>query len=224
VAPDTAPGRREANKRRTRQALVDALFRLLGTDSLDQLTAERVADAAGISRRTFFNYFPSVEAVLAHRQQELLDQLRTALVRRPADEPLLDGVHAVIDELFTVELLAEATRLWRTIDLSPAAGRYALEVFQDALVDLGRDWAARRLSGTDPDELRLAVLTASCLAAFDAACRSWLDDHPGPVDAAARAAFVARVRRAFEYLRPVVEPPMTAAPLSPDALPEEPVN
>ena len=70
----TAPaGRREANKARTREAVVQAAVELLHTEGLDALTAEKVADAAGISRRTFFNYFPSVEAVFAFQAQQVLD-------------------------------------------------------------------------------------------------------------------------------------------------------
>jgi AcrR family transcriptional regulator len=206
VANSNEPGRREANKLRTRAAVYDALVELLATESIDTLTAERVADVAGISRRTFFNYFPSIEAVLAHRQQEVLDQLRRFLVRRPVGESLLDGAVAAADELFTVDLLTETTRLWQAIDRSPAATRYTLEVSQEVLVDLAHDWVGQRAPfDAEPDDLRISVFTAACMAAFDAARRAWLAEHHGPVDAAARDEFLAKVHRAFGYLRPSVE-------------------
>lgn len=220
-----APGRREANKARTRQAVSDALFALLATEPIDQLTAERVADAAGISRRTFFNYFPSVEAVLAHRQQEVLDQLRVVLARRPRSESLVEGLHATIDELFTVDLLAETAKVWQLIDHSPAATRYALEISHDVLVELAHDWAGRRnpTLGAEPDDLRLAVMAASCMASFDIARRSWSAAHAGaPVDAAARDDFLARVHRAFEYLRPSLQ--QLDTPTLPATTDEGPAN
>ncbi len=205
----TAPsGRREANKIRTREAVVSALFTLLATEPLDQLTAERVADAAGISRRTFFNYFPSVEAVMVYRDQQVLDLLGAKLAARPIDEPLMDSLNSVIDELFTVELLVAVSHTWRAIECSAAANRFALEALHEVLTDLGRTWAADRLTaarGCAPDELELAVVTAICMAAFDAAKRHWLTTFTGPIDEAARQRFVAMVHRAFEYARPGVE-------------------
>jgi AcrR family transcriptional regulator len=56
--------RREQNKTATRAAIADAALDLLRASGSEAVTAERIAEAAGISRRTFFNYFPSVEAAL----------------------------------------------------------------------------------------------------------------------------------------------------------------
>lgn len=211
---DTSPGRREANKARTRRAVIDAVYRLIADHPLEDLTAEQVAEAADISRRTFFNYFPSVEAVLAHREHEVLDQLRTALNARPAEESLVDSLHAVVADLFTVEMLAEATSVWRASDGSPAAARYALAAKDETLAEIGHDWATRRgcPTGEEPDPLRAAVMTAAGMAAFDVARRAWLADHDGAMDAAAREDFLTRVHRAFDYLRPALDTPSTTTP------------
>lgn len=206
-APTAPTGRREANKERTRAALVEAVYHLLESEGLDGLTAERVADEAGISRRTFFNYFPSVEAVMAHRAQELLQRLQHALTSRPTDEPLIDGANAVVDEMFTVKVLTEAIQTWRVCDQSPAATRYALEANDESAMELARDWARGRMSsaGETPSPLRIAVLTASALAAFEVARRHFMAHHRGRIDSRAREVFVATVRDAFETLRPSVE-------------------
>lgn len=204
-----AAGRREANKARTREAVVEAATALLQTQGLDSLTAEQVADAAGISRRTFFNYFPSVEAVFAYKAQEVLDALRTALASRPLGEPLVDGANAVVDEMFTATELDDAVRTWLIIDSSPAATRYALEATSESVVALGEQWAKERLQAAAPGTtaLRVSVLTTAFIAAFDTARLDWLRRHTPPIDERARAEFVRTVGEAFEYLRPAVECP-----------------
>ena len=61
----TPDGVREKRKNQTREALCAAAVEIVGTDGLDALTAERIAEVAGVSRRTLFNYFARVEDVLS---------------------------------------------------------------------------------------------------------------------------------------------------------------
>ena len=49
---------REAKKDATRARLAEATYEIVRTQGPDHLTAEAVATMAGVSRRTFFNYFP----------------------------------------------------------------------------------------------------------------------------------------------------------------------
>ena len=57
--------RRELNKRATKQAIVGAVADGLRNGAGTALTATQIAEAAGVSRRTLFNYFPSVDAVFS---------------------------------------------------------------------------------------------------------------------------------------------------------------
>ena len=57
--------RRELNKAATRRAIAEAALALLRARGVGRFTVEDIASAAGVSRRTFFNYFPSREAALA---------------------------------------------------------------------------------------------------------------------------------------------------------------
>ncbi|GAB79439.1 transcriptional regulator, TetR family [Austwickia chelonae] len=200
-------GRREQNKKRTREAIVRAATDLLHHEEPTSVTAEKVAEAAGISRRTFFNYFPSVEAILAFRSRQVLEILHDQLFSRPEDEPLIDSAKAVIDMTFTVETLREATRAWQQVEASPGAHRYTLETNLEAIAELSGRWSAGKLqaAGQDASPLRIAVLTASCMSAYDIARRAWLTRLDGPVDEQARDDFVRETHQALEYLRPAVE-------------------
>jgi AcrR family transcriptional regulator len=196
-------GRRAANKARTREAIVAAVHRLVSTQGLATLTAERVADAAGISRRTFFNYFPSIEAVMAYRARLVMDRFGAMLSARPGDEALAESLKTVVDELFTIDLLTEAAGAWRAVESSPTATRYALAEHEGYLTDLVAEWTRTRLSDDDRDDpLRVEVTLAACMATFEVARRHWMAAHTGPVDRRARDDFVAIVHRTFDVLWP----------------------
>ena len=68
-SPIDAPslGLRERKKRARREALIDATHRLVAEHGLDAVTVEAICDEAGVSARTFFNYFETKDdAVLGH--------------------------------------------------------------------------------------------------------------------------------------------------------------
>ena len=54
----------ERRRRRTQRALQDAAIALVGRHGLAEVTVEEIAAAAGVSRRTFFNHFPTKAAAL----------------------------------------------------------------------------------------------------------------------------------------------------------------
>ena len=199
--------RRELNRERTRDALYEAVLTLVETRGLDALTADSVADAAGVSRRTFFNYYPSVDALITAGVEQLLSQLSAAMVARPDDEALPDSVLAVVDEVVTTDVLASLTRAWRAIDESAAASRYAMEMLANHNEALAHDWAHERLrrTGIESDSLQESVVMGAYGAAFEAARHHWLRAHEGPIDDDARRRFLATVRRAFDLIRPITE-------------------
>lgn len=90
--------RRELNKARTREALLDALRTQLAQRGLAEINVEEIAEAADVSRRTFFNYFPSVEAALSEAISVPIADMAVMLGERPADEPPLVAVRRVVEE------------------------------------------------------------------------------------------------------------------------------
>jgi AcrR family transcriptional regulator len=77
-------GKREDHKRRTRQALVDAGLELFRARGFDDTRVQDIVDQAGVSPATFFNYFPSKDALLEAQAEQTAD-LYAALLRHELD-------------------------------------------------------------------------------------------------------------------------------------------
>lgn len=92
-------GLRERKKLATRQALGIAAMRLAVERGLDNVLVEEISAAAGVSSRTFNNYFASKYEAICALAMDRGRQIGTALRQRPADEPLGDAImHAVLQQ------------------------------------------------------------------------------------------------------------------------------
>ena len=95
----TELGRRDRKKLATNQSLRSAALRLVAERGLHEVTVEDIAEAADVSVRTFFNHFPSKEDAIVGLDPERVVQLRDALIARPAEEPPLVALKAVLGEM-----------------------------------------------------------------------------------------------------------------------------
>ena len=89
-------GLRERKKAETHQALAKAALDLADRLGPDRVTVEAIADTAGVSPRTFFNYFPSKEDAIVGIAPAQSSALLADLLARPEDEPPLDALRAVV--------------------------------------------------------------------------------------------------------------------------------
>src|SRR5262245_46831832 len=63
----TLPSRRERNKRAVRARLVAATLKLAVAHGFDGTSVAEITAQAGVAKGTFFNYFPTKEAVIEER-------------------------------------------------------------------------------------------------------------------------------------------------------------
>ncbi|MBT2206616.1 MULTISPECIES: TetR/AcrR family transcriptional regulator [Actinomadura] len=98
----TSGGLRERKKEATREALHDAAMRLAVEHGLQEVTVEAIADAAGVSRRTFSNYFGGKEEALLYGDERRMQNLLERFIARPCDESswaaLRGSLHAMLAE------------------------------------------------------------------------------------------------------------------------------
>lgn len=168
------PSRRELNKAATRQAITDAALSLLRSKGPRGFTAEDIAEAAGISRRTFFNYFSSTDAALASVTHGFLDIVIRQLELRPAEEPLLEAAQAALMALAdpkTVEPLAELFALTQHSQLMAHTDLEAWDHCRTQVFAVARDRVARAPDGAD--ELYVHALAGSVISCGKAAMEVW---------------------------------------------------
>ena len=92
-----APGLRERKKAETRAALHAAAVRLFLERGPADVTVSDICEAAGVSARTFFNYFDAKEDAILPWDKHLSEEVITGLAARPAAEPPLTAVRRAIE-------------------------------------------------------------------------------------------------------------------------------
>jgi AcrR family transcriptional regulator len=173
LAAAPPPSGQERRRRRTQRALQAAAIALAGRRGLTDVTADDIAAAAGVSRRTFFNHFPSKAAALfdpdpsdAERLAGLLAAASGQADPWPALGSALVAFVAGHEDVIVVRR--------RLIAASPELGQYHRAAHAHVEVAIGQ-WA-RAQPGLDDFLATLYAHTAGAilLAAF----MSWQPDDP----------------------------------------------
>ncbi|WP_327711455.1 TetR family transcriptional regulator [Streptomyces sp. NBC_00464] len=169
---ERAVGLRERKKEATRQAVHEAALRLTVEHGFDQLTVEAVADAAGISRRTFSNYFAGKEDALLYGEEQQIGELVRAVRERPAEEGAWTALRAAVAQF--AERVAPPEREWavRTRLAMRHPSLLARQLANHAAMerDLAEAVAARRTP------VRPLVLAAAFLSSLRIAMRMWIEE------------------------------------------------
>lgn len=172
----TAPGVRARNLARNRAEVSEVALRLFAARGVDAVTVEDIAEAAGISRRTFFRWFESKEEAVLPYEAERLELLRTALAARAADQPVLHAIRGATRALATgpgaIER-DETLRRLRIVRDNPSVHAHSLEIqsrWEVAIADV----IAEHL-GVDPaTSVAARVIAGATVATVRAAAEVWL--------------------------------------------------
>ncbi len=170
-----AQSARARHKARTRDALLDAALELFGERGYDDTTVDEIAAAAGVSRRTFFRYFPTKEAVVFARQAERLESFRElAADPRPGESPFACLARALVTlgngYVSDPQPVVEVQRM---IDASP--------VLQARERQIDLDWdqavfeALARRAETPDQERDARIFAGAVVGAVRATLRIWID-------------------------------------------------
>ncbi|WP_245797408.1 TetR family transcriptional regulator [Mangrovactinospora gilvigrisea] len=167
-------GLRERKKRRTREAIRSAAFRLFEEQGWEATTTEQIAAAAEVSPSTFFRYFATKEQLVLSDDYDPI--IAAELRARPADEPLLDSLrHAVLAPLRQIVEEDRAALLLRVrlVKEVPAL-RVMMYEASDETRDMLRDWLAER-TGRTADDLAVRAATGALIGAMTEVVLDWVD-------------------------------------------------
>jgi AcrR family transcriptional regulator len=168
---------RERKKRETRAALAEAAFRLALEKGADNVTVEEIAEAADVSVRTFFNYFPHKEHAILGRDPEHLERALERIRTAPAGEsPLTVMWHVVRDVLLDLESGGELSRRGELIMQSP---NLVYQLMVSSFDDERQLTAALAERMGEPAG---AIRPALVVSAVGAACRTAMELHKNAPD------------------------------------------
>ncbi len=170
-------GRRERKKAQTRQSLADAALTLFLERGFDQVGVKDVADAADVSVTTLFKHFPSKEALLFDRDDDVEAALVAAVRERAPGQSIPDALRE--------HLLRSARRpenaglevFVQLIESTPALREYGRRMWMRHETAVARAIAAE--VGAPEDDLVCAALARFALGA-----RDLVANHPDPEHAA----------------------------------------
>src|SRR5690606_27273926 len=164
-------GLRERKKRATREALQAAALRLALERGPERVHVEDIADAVGVSPRTYHNYFSSREqAIVAALTAERESRVAAAVAARDAGAGLADAVIDAVVEQYT-DPREEAREVLLMITNSPALRASYLDAVTAMEAPLAEAILERR---PGLDRLTARVLSAGVGAATRVAVRDWL--------------------------------------------------
>ena len=161
-----SPGLRERKKQKTRDTIIKVALELFAERGYEQTTIAEIADAAEVSPRTIFAYFPSKEDILFCDTPEIQERLAQAVKDRAEGVTALDALRDTIAE---------------TLDLGPNELLRKRIVARDQSETLRRSERARQAPfeqmmveaitedlGAGPDDIRPQIIAAALIGAFSA--------------------------------------------------------
>ena len=199
------PGLRERKKEATRKALREAALRLALERGPDNVRVDDIADAAGVSPRTYNNYFPSREqAIVAAVTAEREARVAAAVGARPAGVRLSEAVTEAIVGQYT-DPGSHDPRALLLITASPALR----DAFLGTAAGIEHPLATVIADRTGAGQLTARVLAASAAAAVRVALAQWTQPVTG-ADAASGLIMVSGsladlLRAALAPLAPVLD-------------------
>jgi AcrR family transcriptional regulator len=145
----------------------------------EDTTVDQIAAAAGMSKRTFFRYFPSKEDLVIGKYDLVGDRMVQALDDRPADEPVWESLRRVFDLFLGYvqddDQRARSEAMEHIIRSSPQLNaRYLdkMQRMQDLLV--GRVAGRLPVHASTTDDPRPAAIVGAAFACMQAARVAWL--------------------------------------------------
>ena len=170
-------GLRERKKAATKAALSQATLRLaMDKGGIEKVSPDEIAAEAGVSTRTFHNYFHNKEEALLYDFNELTRQMLDDIRERAQHQPIWDalrdasiGLH--INERFDIELLKCRDELVRNSPslINQQAGKF-MDLFTEAL------GIVAEATGTRPTDLYPRLVLGGSLVAMKVANEHWLAD------------------------------------------------
>jgi AcrR family transcriptional regulator len=169
------PGVRERKRLATWHALRASALGLIAQRGYDSVTVEEIAAKAGVSKRTFFNYFSSKDAVVfdpGPAEPELWKGLAAA---RPTDEPIWKSLEAFF--LGYLDAHQHVLPLQKQLIVSSSALAQIARTTSSQLERFLTEWVATRMPVSTTTAFDAAAVTNAALAVLHVAFFTWVPEE-----------------------------------------------
>ena len=174
------PGLRERTRRAVHREIAEAGMGLFLEQGFEETTIDQIAEAAGISRRSFFRYFATKEDVVLGDLIDRGHRVRSALIARPPEEEPWAAVRAALLALREEpgsDPEAEL-RIGRMLFEAPSLRTRHLEKHLAWQEMLAPELSRRLRTATGLDEPsadhRATAIIAAALTCLDVATETWI--------------------------------------------------
>jgi len=173
-----------------RNAIYDAAIDLFAEKGFDETTVEEVAQAAGVSRRSFFRYFASKDDLLAQNVVHFGSVLSATITACPPALTPLETVRETV--LSVVRQTAAHPRTRQIVEISQRSAS-ARQAHHSRMMDVEDTVAAAfagRLRSASKDDLKPRLLASLTLSIMNVAIISWFRGEYQDLSTAARQVFI----------------------------------
>jgi TetR/AcrR family transcriptional regulator, regulator of mycofactocin system len=176
-APVSSPGRLGRPPATSRGELARVGMLLFTSRGFDATSVDDIAEAAGVSRRTFFRYFSAKADVVWGEFDEAVERMRTDLASTSDDVPLMEAVRVAVVRFNHVpagEVVHHRQRMRLIFEVPEVISRSPLwyATWRGAI----DEFAATRL-GQDLGSLLPRTIGHCALGAATAAYEQWLSEE-----------------------------------------------
>jgi AcrR family transcriptional regulator len=171
--PSSPPPVRARARRALRAEITGQALALFSARGFDAVTADELAEAVGVSRRTLFRLFATKEDIVVAAFDRLGDDALAALRERPADEPPWTSLHHALGAAAArlEERPATFFELHGVIAQTPALRRRLLEQRDGWRAAFAQELADRATARRN--QLGCELLATAAIGAFDVATEAW---------------------------------------------------
>ncbi|ANN16288.1 TetR family transcriptional regulator [Amycolatopsis orientalis] len=184
--PEPVKGLRERKRLETHRALATTAVRLVAERGLDQVTVEDISAAAGVSPRTFFNYFASKEDAVVIAHADSAERTRRTIEKFLATPKEVNTPRALIQAIMEdFSHVDENREEWlgrmKAIQENATLHSRAVAMNHDTIAPMVE--AIARRTGVDPKaDLYPALLLSALGGAVNAVLMLWYQ-HDGRISA-----------------------------------------
>lgn len=177
-----------------RDAIYDAAIALFSQNGFDETTVEQIAEASGISRRSFFRYFGSKDDLLAQSIVDSGQILCQTVASCPPNLSLIEVLRQAVGAGVSFSETQPRTRqIIEIADRSPSARQAQYSRLLEQEDKLAAAFAARMKSASH-HQLTPFLLAGLTWAVIKSASASWYQEEYEDVNIAVKSAFAVLTR------------------------------